>query len=114
VDLSERLRATGGTLRLAPAAVVGHEYRPGLGPLLRTYYRHGEARYQLRTRHVSMAIGTSAQSALSPAAWTERYHRYEEVGGCQRAASYTALRLAGSGAFAAGFVSARLRAGASS
>jgi GT2 family glycosyltransferase len=113
VDLSERVRATGGRLGLAPAALVSHEYRPGFGPLLRTYYRHGEARFQLRTRHASMGIGTSTQSALRPAAWTERYHRYEQVGGRARAASYTALRVAASGAFVAGIASARLR-GASS
>ncbi len=109
VDLSERVRGTGGGLGLAPRALVRHEYRAGFGPLLRTYYRHGEARCQLRTRHASMGTGTAAQSALSPAAWSERYRRYEAVGGRRRAASYTALRVAASGAFVAGFTAARLR-----
>ncbi len=109
VDLSERVTATGGDLALAPDALVRHEYRPGFGLLLRTYYRHGEARFQLRTRHDSMAIGSSTQSALSPAAWTERYHRYEAVAGRNRAASYAALRVVASGAFVAGFATARLR-----
>ena len=107
VDLSARVAETGGRLALAPNAVVAHDYRRGMRPLVRTYWRHGAARSRLARAHTSLATGNAARRAAGPAALRERYRRYRSLASPGRAASYVALRTACVGVFVAGLTAAK-------
>ena len=112
VDLSERVLTSCGPLLIASGATVEHEYRSGIGPLLRTYYRHGEARFRLQHEHESMHLGAPVRTALQPHAWAQRYRRYQAYGS-GRALGFAGLRVAGSAAFVAGLATARFSPGSS-
>lgn len=107
VDLSARVVGTGGCLVLAPDAVVAHDYRRGLRPLVRTYWRHGAARARLARAHASLATGGAARRAAGPAALRDRYRRYRSLVPPGRAVSYVALRSACAGVFVAGLAAAK-------
>jgi GT2 family glycosyltransferase len=107
VDLSARVVETGGRLALAPDAIVAHDYRRGMRPLVRTYWRHGAARARLARAHTSLATGSAARRAVGPAALRDRYRRYRSLASPGRAASYVALRTACLGVFVAGLTAAK-------
>lgn len=109
VDLSWRLRRTGGRLVRSPAS-VRHDHRSTVREILRTHAVHGRGRPLLEARHPGATIGASARRALAPVAWAERWATYRSRGVRRGAAvGLVALRIAGLASFAV----ARRRAGRS-
>lgn len=107
VDLSVRVAALGGLVRVA-GAEVAHDHRLRVRELVRTYRRHGRARAELSRKHPSLALARPAREQLRPSTWRRRFEQYrQESGSTLVATQYLVLRALGVGAFALGLLEGR-------
>ncbi len=102
-DLTMRVVERGLPLTLLTTAAVAHDHRTTLAGLMRTYRRHGEARYVLRQLHPDAGVGAKAMRMSTTTYWRARY-RYYRAGGATKVAavSYCGLRAVGLVAYAVG------------
>jgi GT2 family glycosyltransferase len=109
VDLSWRVRASGGRL-VRSSAAVRHDHRSSCRQILVTYRGHGRARALLDRRHPDRPSSADAGRALAPSVWRERYQQYRARGvGTATALGLLGLRAASLAAFALGLVEGRRR-----
>ena len=108
VDLSWRMRAAGWRLVLDLGCAVAHDHRATVGGVMRTYYKHGEARARLRLQHPADSLGAAAGRAVSLPTMSQRWRTYRAAGSSAVGSlAYSTLRLAGLGFYVGGLAGGR-------